>query len=340
MLGEIHVARDDWPRVGQVAQILREQGDPAADAIAARFETARLAAEGRTEETLAALHEMADDGGDVAAMAQLMQTYVGAGDLAGAQRLPRRRAREGPGEPPGAADAGRARRRAGAPDEAEAIYRALIAENAAEPQPHRALVALLARQGRGADADAALAAGIAATSGDRDLVFLQAGFLEGSGDFEGAIAAYETLYAGDSGDALVANNLASLLSTRRDDAASLERAFAISRRLRGSDVPYFQDTYGWILHRRGDLPAALRALEPAAEALPDNALVQYHAAEALFALGQRDAARARFVRAVEAADGTPEAELPQIEAAKARIVEIDAAPAAPKGQAAAGETDG
>ncbi len=339
MLGEIHVARGDWARVGQVAAILREQGDPAAQAVAARLDTARLAGQGQTEEAMASLKAMAEEGGDAAAMARVMQTYVGAGDLAGAQAwLDGVLARDPASRTARLMQAGLDLAR-GDGAGAEAIYAALIAEAPPAPEPHRALAALLAGQGRAAEADAALAAGIAATGGDRDLLFLRAGLLEGRGDFEGAIADYETIYAADSGDLLTANNLASLLSTRRDDPESLERAFAIARRLRGSDVPYFQDTYGWILQRRGDSPAAMRALEPAADALPDNALVQYHAGETLFALGQRAAAKARFERAVAAAEGTPEADLPQIAAARARIAEIDAAPAPAGGQAAA-ETDG
>ena len=49
-------------------------------------------------------------------------------------------------------------------------------------------------------------------------------------------------------------------------------------------MPYFQDTYGWILHRRGDSDQALGYLAPAAAALPGNALVQFHLAETELAL--------------------------------------------------------
>ena len=83
---------------------------------------------------------------------------------------------------------------------------------------------------------------------------------------------------------MIANNLASLIASNRADAASLERAFAIARRLRGTGVPQFQDTYGWILHRRGDSEQALAILAPAAAALPGNALVQFHLAETELAL--------------------------------------------------------
>ena len=121
---------------------------------------------------------------------------------------------------------------------------------------------------------------------------------------------------------MIANNLASLIASNRTDAESLERAYAIARRLRGSSVPQFQDTYGWILHRRGDSLQALTLLAPAAAALPDNALVQFHLAETEHALERWSEARASYARALAAAEaGSP---LPQATEARARIAEIDA----------------
>ena len=192
---------------------------------------------------------------------------------------------------------------AGDPAAAEAGYRAAVAAAPALPQAHLALYAFLAGQGRMPEAEAALDAGLAAAPDSPALVFAQAGLLEKKGDIDGAIAAYETLYAQDSGSPVLANNLASLITSYRDDPASLDRAFAIARRLRGTDVPYFQDTYGWILHRRGDQDEALQLPRPRRQALPDNALVQFHLAETELALDQRDEARASFERAVAAAGG-------------------------------------
>lgn len=131
---------------------------------------------------------------------------------------------------------------------------------------------------------------------------------------------------------MVANNLASLLATYRDDPASLDRAFTIARRLRASDMPFFQDTYGWILHRRGDDIQALTYLAPAAEALPDNALVQFHLAEAQAALGRTAAARAAYLQALAAAEaGSP---LPQADTARQKLATLGPAPSAPASPAA------
>jgi tetratricopeptide (TPR) repeat protein len=160
-------------------------------------------------------------------------------------------------------------------------------------------------------------------------MFLQAGALEAAGDFEGAIAIYEDLYARDTSNAVLANNLASLITTHRTDPESLERAFAIARRLRDSEVPHFQDTYGWILHRRGDSEQALPYLEAAATGLPDNPLVLFHLGEVRFTLGRMAEARDAFTRAVElAGEDDP---LPQVASARARLAEIGDLPEAEAG---------
>jgi tetratricopeptide (TPR) repeat protein len=322
-LGRIHAARGDWPRVEAAAARLRAQG-PEAAGMAAELETASLEGQGRREEALEALRGLAGAGGDAEALGRLMRAHVAAGDLEGAQAfLDGVLAADPAGLPGRMMQAGLWAAR-GETGRAEALHRALIAEAPALPQPHRALVALLAAEGRTEEAEAALEAGLAAAGADGELLFLKAGLLEARGDFEGAIAAYETLYARDGADPLLANNLASLLATQRTDPESLERAFAVARRLRGSDVPHFEDTFGWILHRRGDSEGALAFLEPAARALGGNASVQLHLGEALLALGRREEARESFRRAVEIAETGSEAESPRIAAARARLAEIDA----------------
>jgi Flp pilus assembly protein TadD len=130
---------------------------------------------------------------------------------------------------------------------------------------------------------------------------LKAEQLERGRDFDGAIAVYEALYAANSANVVVANNLASLLVTHRDDDESLARAYTISRRLRDIEVPAVQDTYGWIAFRRGEHEEALRYLEPAAQGLPDDPVVQYHLGMAYAALGRRDEAVAQLTRALEIA---------------------------------------
>ena len=172
--------------------------------------------------------------------------------------------------------------------------------------------------------EAALRDGIAAVPGDLRLNWALAGRLERAGDIEGAIDIYERLYDANSDNLIIANNLASLLATGREDDDSLARAHEIARRLRDREVPAFQDTYGWIAFRRGDLDTAAAALEPAAAALPGDASVQYHLARTYEARGRDAAALAQYRKAAEAVgDGRAPDSLPDfmsgIEAAIDRL---------------------
>jgi Flp pilus assembly protein TadD len=164
---------------------------------------------------------------------------------------------------------------------------------------------------------------LAAQPASATLRWLKAGELERAGDFEGAIAIYEKMYADDSNDVVVANNLASLITTHRTDAESLERAFAVARRLRGSDVPAFQDTYGWIEYRRGNLEEALRHLEPAAVGLPEDALTQFHLGMVYVGLDRTEDARRQLTRALELAG---DSQLAQFRTARETLAALPPSP--------------
>ena len=101
---------------------------------------------------------------------------------------------------------------------------------------------LLAGTGRGAEAAAALDAGLAAVPGDADLMFASAGLAEAAGDREGAIALYEALYARDTGAPVIANNLASLsppraATPRPSSAPSASPGGSAARTCRRSRTP-------------------------------------------------------------------------------------------------------
>jgi tetratricopeptide (TPR) repeat protein len=291
------------------------------------LDTARLAGEGRPEAAVAMLEDVAGGGGGAPAMAELVRAQLAAGDAAAARAYLEGVLAADPDSVPGRYLLAGLEALGGDTAAAEALYRAVIAADPGPPEPHQALFALLAGQGELAAAAAALDAGIAAAEENSRLVFTRAGLREADGDIAGAVADYETLYARDSADAVVANNLASLLTAQGSDPATLARAFAIARRLHGSEVPQFQDTYGWILALRGEPAAALGYLVPAAEALPGNAQVQFHRGEAELALGNRASAQAAFGAALAAAAaGSP---LPQADAVRARLAELAAPAPAP-----------
>ena len=206
------------------------------------------------------------------------------------------------------------------PEVSEQILRDMIAEDPAQQTAVGQLYVQLRRMGRVDEARAVLNAGLEVSPDSVRLLQYQAGELEAMGDIEGAIAIYEDLYSRNSSNVTVANNLASLVSTFRDTPESLERAAAVARRLRGTDIPAFQDTYGWIAYRQGNHEEALEYLRPAAEGLPNNPLVQYHLGMTYMALNQTENARTSLERALELAG--PETTLPQMAVARETLEQL------------------
>ena len=205
---------------------------------------------------------------------------------------------------------------------AEATLRSLIAEDPNAESSVQLLYALLKTTDRAADASLVLQAGLAAQPKSRLLRWMQASELEATGKIDAAIAVYEALYTESSDDTVVANNLASLITAHHDDAASLTRAEAIAKRLRGLEVPAFRDTYGWIAFRQNKLDEALSHLEPAAKGLPNDALTQFHLAMVYDKLGRSaDAIRQFDLALTLAGDAVP----PPMAAAKVRLDELRAA---------------
>lgn len=144
---------------------------------------------------------------------------------------------------------------------------------------------------------------------------------EQTGNTEGAIEQYRVVLARQPGFDVAANNLASLLTDNDPTPEELDEAFRAAKRLRGAELPQFKDTYGWILHLRGDSEAALPVLEEAAEGLPEHPVVQYHLGVVLAELGESARARAALERAIAAAGETP---LPQADKARALLDSLPA----------------
>jgi predicted Zn-dependent protease len=327
LLGEVYLQTDDWLRAEHVEQTLRGQGTEAAVELADRMRAEILARQGQTAEALSFLERVAAGSGDgnVEAQGAVIRARLVTGDVAGALAYAEDLVARNPGDPNFLALLATVQNATGRYSEAEAGFRALV-EQTPESLPVRiGLLRALQAQGRTAEARAALGEALTQLPDAPELLWADASFLEQEGDFEGAIAVYERLYEMMSSSPVVANNLASLISTYRDDAESLERAYLIARRLQGSEMPAFQDTYGWIAYRRGQYEEALAHLEPAAAALADNPLVQYHLGMTYLALDRAEEALTLLNRAVAlAGPGDPR---PQFDRAREEIARLEAAEA-------------
>ena len=308
--GRMRLSEKDWVRLDEVVERLNALPEGQGRAAAESFRASALAAQERTDELEGLLTDLAGEAGEVGtgAQAALVRTDLAAGRLEEAVARARAIAEADPDKAGPHLLLGAALAAAGQPDEAKTELRAAVER---EPTLERAWVALirLAAASESPEAVAALAAEAAeAAPGSTEIQWMQASTLEQSGDFAGAIAVYESIYDRDRNSVVVANNLASLLATTSTDAETLARAERISRRLRGTDVPAFQDTYGWLAFLTGNTEEALQYLAPAAEGLPEDPQVRFHLASAQAKAGLPEAAEtlaeARRIAEEQEAAGT------------------------------------
>jgi tetratricopeptide (TPR) repeat protein len=335
-LANLYLRASDWPRARDMADQIRALDTPEAVAVAQRVQAALLLGQNQVDDGIAFLQGLVGQGdSDAATVAVILQTQLRAGKTAEARAFLDAQLARAPDDPELQMLNASLYAVTGDAANAEAIFRRLVAENPAAEAPARMLYGLLASQGRGAEAAAVLDAALAAQPQNVQLRWLRAGELERAGDIDGAIAVYEALYAENSNDPVMANNLASMITTHRSDPESLERGFAIARRLRGLDVPAFQDTYGWIAYRRGDFEEALANLEPAAAGLPNDPLVQFHLGMTYAALDRPEEAAAALRRALLLAGDSP---LPQFQTARETLAGLGLAEPAAAAPAAEGLT--
>jgi len=320
LLGQVHIGLEEWERASELVAHLREIGTDPARGAANDLQNRLLVAQGRSDESIAFLQDLIQTGeADIRAAALVVEGHLRAGRMEEAEGYLADQIEANPENPAlrflrAGLDAVQ-----GDVDGARARLAGLVEEFPTDEAPVRALYQLEIQQGDGAAATAALDAGLERMPESMMLNWMKAGELERDEDFEGAIAVYERLYEANRGNLVIANNLASLISTHRDDDESLARAHAVAQRLRGLDVPQFQDTYGWIAYRRGQYTEALSHLEPAAAELSDNALVLYHLGMTYAALDRSADAREMLERALELAG---ESRLPQFATARQTLAEL------------------
>lgn len=324
-LANLHMRNNNWAEAEAIVAQLRTGAAPA-QRLATELEARILQRSDRTDESLTLLREQlselsdADTDDKTRAIGMIVQTQIRGGKTDAARETLNEALTESPNNTGLRLINAALSAIEGNVEQSEAIYRQLIEEFPESEIPVRLLVNTLIGTGQPEKGREVLEAALENVPNRPNLLWLKASFLEQEGDFDAAIAIYEQLYELNSGSPVVANNLASLITTHKDDAESLSRAANIARRLRGTEVPAFQDTYGWIAYRRDNFEEALEYLEPAARGLPRDPLVQYHLAMTYLALNQTDKAKAQLEKTLEIAGDSP---LAQFEKAREALAGLE-----------------
>jgi Flp pilus assembly protein TadD len=296
-LGQVYIGMEDWNRAGDVARQLGQMSDPAAHSSAEALTAAILSGQKKTAEALDYLEDLASakDAG-LSAKVAVVRAHLENNQIEAAEAYLQELLTQSPKEPTLRFLEASIKAQKGDIEGAAAGYRALLAEDGKRLPVWMALYRLQAANGDRAKAQSTLDEALAVYPAEGELLWAKAGLLEQDGKIEDAIRIYEDLYKQNSANAIVANNLASLLSSHRHDPESLAKAEVIARRLRGSNIAPYQDTYGWIAYLRGNHAEAVKELEPAAQALPDDPTVQYHLAKTYEAMGRKSDALGVYKR--------------------------------------------
>ena len=323
LLGRVHIQSSDWARTEQVEQRLRQIGGEEAVARADGLKVDSLRAQRRGQEALRFLTDLAGgEDGNLGAEIAVARTHMENGNFEQAEAFIDSRLRENPKSAEMRMLQAALFAQTNRGGEAERVLRRLVEEDPRREIVWRTLYEGKARTGDVEGARALLDEALAALPESPDLLWARAGELERDGDIDGAIAVYQGLYERLPNSPIIANNLASLLSVHAsDEPEAIDRAYAIARRLRGSEVPAFQDTYGWLAHLRGQTDEAVEHLEAAAEALPTEPLVQFHLGMAYSAAERPKLAINQLTNAIELFG---EADTwPQVATAKAEIERLE-----------------
>lgn len=325
LLGEIYLASEDYARADHVIRRLRALGTDRTISVANALQAQLLVSQEGTEQALEFLRELAEqEGAGLSMQIALLRARLSSGQTEQALVQAKSLAAAHPDNLALRFILATAYAANGDSSTGETLLTALLEEDPGRARVWGQLYRLQRVQGDDAAASQTLRDGLAVDPDNRDLLWLQASEFETAGDIDGAISNYERIYARNSEDVVVLNNLASLLATYRSDDESLDRAWSIARRLRGTDAPALQHTFGWVAFRAGNVDEALPYLEASAAAMPENATVQFHLGQAYGAADKRDAAIAQYQLTLDLArSGGPH---PHVDAAQAEIARLEQEP--------------
>jgi tetratricopeptide (TPR) repeat protein len=304
MLAQVQLSTQNWLGAQKTADALRtlgdKKGDKKDDAVADQIIARVLAGENKFDESVRILESGLEGGKNQGATrTALVQTYLKAGKPEKAEEFLKGLLTENPDDVQALILLGSVYRFTKKPAEAEEAYKSVIEKDPRNPTGYAALGELYLATGDAKSAEEILQEGLKQQPQNNALRLQLAMALQRAQDYDGAISEYETLFAADPRATVVANNLASLLSEYRGDPESLERAFTIASRFKGSEVPQFLDTLGWIYYLRHDYDRALSIIKNAAEKVPNFGIYQYHLGMIYKKLDQPDRAQTALKKALD-----------------------------------------
>jgi cellulose synthase operon protein C len=296
-LAQIRLSRKNWTGALAVADAIGRLGDKSG--LADQIRAAALAGEDKVDESVSAMeaaHNAAPD--SVGPVVALVSGYLKQGQQNKAMALLQEMKNKFPGNAQLLVLTGQALVAQNKDDEALQSLKAAVAQQPKDPIGYNALYEFYIRKKNLDSAMDVIQAGLHELPDNLNFRLALAGLQIQKGDNNAAIAAYESILKDQPKSIVAINNLVSLLLDNRSDKDSLDRALVLSDELKNTNVPQFQDTFGWAQYKRGDYKAAISILENAVLKIPSLAAVHYHLGMSYKAAGATDKAAEQFKAAL------------------------------------------
>jgi tetratricopeptide (TPR) repeat protein len=304
-LAQIRLARQNWTGALAVADSIQANGNDRG--IADLIRGSVFAGQNKMEQAIAALeaaHASAPDALQV--IVSLVTAYVRTGKADKAEELLKDILKKYPENMQLSLLMGSTQFAKNNIAEAERSFKNAIEQRPKEEAGYIALSNLYGRQKNYDQASKVLQDGLREQPDSVNLKMALAVNLIQAGDYEGAIAKYESIVKDKPDNPVAINNLASLLLDYRTDKDSLDRAYSLTEGLKNSNVPQFQDTVGWAQYHRGDFKTAVATLEAAQAKLPNLGSIRYHLGMSYIATEQAEKASEQLKAALQLEpDGSP-----------------------------------
>ena len=292
-LAQIKLSRQDWTGALAVADTIQNASN--VRGAAAQIRGVALAGQGKSDQSIAAFeqaHELAPDA--IPPVVLLVNSYLRSGKADKSEALLKEMLKKYPQDVQLIGMMGNTQLALNNFVEAERSFKAAIEIQPKFAGGYRALSDVYTRQKKYDDAANIIQTGLREQPNDLNLKLALAGLLIAKGDPDGAIATYEGILKSAPNMPVAVNNLASLLLDYRTDKSDLESAYSLAESLKGSNVPEFQDTFGWAQYKKGDYAAAVAVLEDAQKKSPNVGSIRYHLGMTYRAMGQADKAAAQL----------------------------------------------
>jgi cellulose synthase operon protein C len=296
-LAQVRLSRKNWAGALAVADAVAGITD--GRAVADQIRASAFASQNKIDESIAALedaHKTAPDA--IQPVMSLISAYVKQGNADKAIKLLQDMHKRLPANAEVLVLLGQTQLTQAKEADALQSFKEAVAQQPKDLNGYNSLSELYIRQKNFDAAESTLQTAIKELPGNPNFKLSLAGLQILKGDSDKAITQYEAFLKDQPKSLVAINNLVSLLLDYHSDKNSLDRAFSLADDLKNSNVPQFQDTFGWAQYKRGDYSGSVSTLEAVVAKLPNLAATHYHLGMGYVATGAPEKAAEQFKTAL------------------------------------------